>query len=49
MQAGNRDRDKYGRELRTVERRGQSLGAVLVAEGLAEVWKGRRSEWCPAT
>jgi endonuclease YncB( thermonuclease family) len=41
-----RDRDKYGRALRIVTRRGQSLGAELVAEGLAETWKGRRSSWC---
>lgn len=48
LQTGNRDRDKYGRELRTVERHGLSLGSVLVAEGLAETWKGKRSEWCGA-
>jgi micrococcal nuclease len=41
-----RDRDRYGRLLRTVTRRGESLGAVLVREGLAETWKGRRGNWC---
>jgi micrococcal nuclease len=41
-----RDRDKYGRALRIVVRQGQSLGAELVTEGLAETWKGRRSSWC---
>ena len=41
-----RDRDPYGRLLRTVTREGTSLGAVLVREGLAEEWRGRRSGWC---
>ena len=44
--AGSRDRDRYGRLLRVVTRRGRSLGQKLVAEGLAETWKGRRSSWC---
>ena len=43
-----RDVDRYGRQLRILTRDGQSLGAVLVAEGLAEVWQGRRSSWCAA-
>jgi endonuclease YncB( thermonuclease family) len=41
-----RDRDDYGRELRVVTRDGQSLGAVLVSEGLARTWTGRRLPWC---
>ena len=41
-----RDRDRYGRLLRIVVRQGQSLGAKLVSEGLAEPWRGRRSSWC---
>lgn len=41
-----RERDRYGRLLRIVVRRGESLGAVLVREGLAEPWRGRRSAWC---
>ena len=40
------DRDRYGRLLRTVTRHGQSLGAELVREGLAESWRGRRGSWC---
>jgi micrococcal nuclease len=39
-------RDRYGRALRIVRRGGQSLGTVLVTEGHAEVWRGRRSDWC---
>ena len=41
-----RDHDRYGRELRIVTRGGQSLGDVLVAEGLARTWSGRREPWC---
>ena len=46
LEAGSRDRDRYGRLLRTVTRHGRSLGGQLVAEGLAEVWQGRRGDWC---
>jgi micrococcal nuclease len=38
--------DRYGRALRVVRRSGRSLGGELVAEGLAEPWRGRRSDWC---
>jgi micrococcal nuclease len=41
-----RNRDRYGRLLRVVTRRGASLGEALVGEGLAEEWRGRRSSWC---
>lgn len=41
-----RSEDSYGRKLMVVTRGGESLGAVLVAEGLAERWTGRRREWC---
>jgi len=44
-----RSRDRYGRRLAVAMRQGESLGARLVAEGLAEPWRGRRSSWCPAT
>jgi len=44
--AGARERDRYGRLLREVRRNGRSLGGVLIAEGLAEPWRGRRSDWC---
>lgn len=44
-----RDRDRYGRLLRTVTRGGQSLGDTLVAEGLAERWQDRRGDWCGGT
>lgn len=43
---GNRDTDRYGRKLRVLVRHGQSLGDVLVSEGLARTWTGRREPWC---
>jgi endonuclease YncB( thermonuclease family) len=43
---GGRTRDRFGRELRVVKRGGQSLGEVLVREGLAERWGGPRRTWC---
>ena len=48
LEAGSRDRDRYGRLLRVVTRDGRSLGQQLVSEGLAERWSGRRGSWCPA-
>ncbi len=41
-----RSHDKYGRTLATVSRGGESLGAKLVSEGLAEEWGGARVNWC---
>ena len=41
-----RDTDRYGRKLRIVTRGGRSLGDMLVAEGLARTWSGRREPWC---
>lgn len=47
MQAwASRDEDKYGRKLRVLVRDGHSLGNVLVSEGLARTWTGRRQPWC---
>lgn len=42
----HRDEDAYGRKLRVLERDGQSLGMVLVAEELARPWGGARQSWC---
>lgn len=41
-----RDEDRYGRKLRTVLRDGESLGDVLVSEGLARPYAGGRRSWC---
>ena len=46
LETVDRDRGGYGRLLRTVTRQGESVGAMLVREGLAEEWRGRRSGWC---
>ncbi len=46
LQDAPRVRDRYGRRLALAMRQGESLGASLVREGLAEEWKGRRSSWC---
>jgi endonuclease YncB( thermonuclease family) len=42
----DRETDRYGRTLRVITRDGESLGEVLVDEGLAERWRGYRREWC---
>jgi endonuclease YncB( thermonuclease family) len=41
-----RDHDRYGRALRIVRVDGASVGDTLVAEGLAEPWRGYRRDWC---
>jgi micrococcal nuclease len=46
VQRGNRDRDRWGRKLRTVEIGGASIAAMMIAEGLARPWTGRREGWC---
>ena len=46
VRTGTRDRDRYGRKLRTLTRAGHSLGATLIAEGLARPWDGARHPWC---
>ncbi|MGO7022722.1 thermonuclease family protein [Rhizobium johnstonii] len=42
----NRHKDRNGRELRVLVRGGRSLGDILVSEGLARTWTGRRQPWC---
>jgi endonuclease YncB( thermonuclease family) len=42
----DRDVDRYGRKLRIVTRNGESLGRILVDEGLARTWTGGRQPWC---
>ena len=41
-----RDEDRFGRKLRVVTRDGESLGAMLVRDGLAHPWGGKRRGWC---
>ena len=42
----DRDRDVYGRLLRIPYRDGESLGAILVEEGLARPYGNGRQPWC---
>jgi micrococcal nuclease len=46
LQAADRDRDFFGRDLRVVTRAGQSIGGALVKEGLARWYAGGRKHWC---
>jgi endonuclease YncB( thermonuclease family) len=43
-----RTQDRYGRQLRLIHRNGESLGEMLVREGLAVRWGGPRARWCGA-
>jgi micrococcal nuclease len=47
--SGGRDTDRYGRQLRRLERNGKSFGEILVQEGLARRWDGARHPWCLTT
>ena len=46
METGGDDTDQYGRKLRVVTRDGESIGGMLVDEGLAREWSGSRQPWC---
>lgn len=46
LQSIGRDEDRYGRKLRIITRGGESLGSVLVEEGLARYYAGGRRSWC---
>lgn len=43
---GSGRRDRFGRSLGTITRQGQSLGDILISEGLARQWDGARRSWC---
>lgn len=40
--------DAYGRAVARVLVDGRDLGEVLIAEGVARAWRGRREPWCDA-
>lgn len=42
----DRDTDRYGRQLRILTRDGESIGGVLVDEGLARWYGSGRQSWC---
>jgi len=39
-------KDRYGRTLATITIDGRDAGEILITEGLARPWTGRRSPWC---
>lgn len=41
-----RKKDRHGRTLATIMVGGKDVGAILVDEGLAREWTGRREPWC---
>jgi endonuclease YncB( thermonuclease family) len=43
---GKRLKDRYGRSLGRIVVTGRDLGEILVAEGLARRWNGKRRPWC---
>ena len=46
VQRLGRDKDRNGRKLRLVLVHGRNVGAMLVREGLARPYGGRRRPWC---
>lgn len=40
-------KDRYGRTLAVISVGGDDVGGILVAEGLARPWAGKRQPWCP--
>lgn len=46
LEKGAEETDRYGRKLRRVTRGSQSLGEILIDEGLAERWRGYKGNWC---
>lgn len=43
---GTENSDQYGRKLRILWQNAKSVGAILIAEGLARPWTGGRRPWC---
>lgn len=46
FERADRDTDHHGRKLRVVTRGGKSVGTLMIDEGLARPWEGRRRPWC---
>jgi micrococcal nuclease len=42
----DRDTDRYGRQLRVLSRNGESIGGMLVDDGLARWYGSGRQSWC---
>jgi endonuclease YncB( thermonuclease family) len=43
---GNRTKDRHGRTLARVLVNGADIGEILVMDGLARPWEGKRQSWC---
>jgi micrococcal nuclease len=41
-----RKRDRHGRTLATITVDGRDIGELMIAEGLARPWEGKRRTWC---
>jgi micrococcal nuclease len=41
--------DRYNRIIAFIEVDGRDLGELLIADGLARPWRGRREPWCDAS
>ena len=39
-------KDRYGRTLARIDTPHGEAGAILVREGLARPWRGRKKQWC---
>lgn len=39
-------KDRYGRTLATIEVDGRDIGKIMISEGLARHWTGKRQPWC---
>ena len=46
LRYGGERLDRYGRTLARIEIGGKDLGEVLIGEGLARKWAGKRRPWC---
>lgn len=44
--ATGRAKDRYGRTLATIAVAGQDVGDLMIAEGVARPWTGKRHPWC---
>lgn len=44
--ADGRLKDRHGRTLATITIDGRDVGEIMIAEGLARPWEGKRKPWC---
>lgn len=46
VEINRQGKDRYGRSLAAVTVNGVDAGHILVSEGMARSWSGRRESWC---